>query len=56
MRGEVLVARVPGVLHFEAGASRAESLNLAYTNVSHTVRHLSFEPFDGVGGAGAEGG
>jgi len=36
------VARVPGTLHFEAAHSRDLSLNFAYTNVSHTVNHLSF--------------
>lgn len=40
--GHVEVARVPGTLHFEATHSADRTLNLAFTNVSHLVNHLSF--------------
>lgn len=43
--GSVEVARVPGILHFEARPFSGEkdaSLNPAFTNVSHKVYHLSF--------------
>lgn len=42
VEGFVEVARVPGTLHFEAADSSAKTLNYAFTNVSHTVNHLSF--------------
>lgn len=42
LKGFVDVARVPGTLHFEARHSKEHTLNFAYTNVSHTVNHLSF--------------
>mmetsp|Transcript_33957 Transcript_33957/g.95470 ORF Transcript_33957/g.95470 Transcript_33957/m.95470 type:complete len:470 (+) Transcript_33957:163-1572(+) len=40
--GHVEVARVPGTLHFQAAHSNEKTLNLALTNVSHAVHHLSF--------------
>lgn len=42
VEGFVEVARVPGTLHFEAADSASQALNFAFTNVSHTVNHLSF--------------
>merc|ERR1712226_1081203 len=45
--GFVEVARVPGTLHFEAAHSGDDSLNFAFTNVSHSVNHLSFSTADG---------
>jgi hypothetical protein len=40
--GFVEVARVPGVVHFQAAHSQDRTLNLAFTNVSHLVHHFSF--------------
>mmetsp|Transcript_13440 Transcript_13440/g.32043 ORF Transcript_13440/g.32043 Transcript_13440/m.32043 type:complete len:465 (+) Transcript_13440:92-1486(+) len=42
IKGLVEVARVPGTLHFQATHNRERTLNLAYTNVSHTVHSLVF--------------
>ncbi|CAE8710072.1 unnamed protein product [Polarella glacialis] len=42
LRGHLDVPRVPGTLHFEARSASDYQLNYAYTNVSHTVNHLSF--------------
>lgn len=42
IKGVVEVARVPGTLHFQATHNRERTLNLAYTNVSHTVHSLVF--------------
>jgi len=42
LSGHVEVARVPGTLHFQAMHSQDKTLNLAFTNVSHHVHHLSF--------------
>lgn len=40
--GLVEVARVPGTLHFQAVHNAERTLNLAYTNVSHTVHSFVF--------------
>jgi len=40
--GHVEVARVPGTVHFQAMHTNEKTLNLAFTNVSHTVHHFSF--------------
>lgn len=40
--GTVDVARVPGTLHFQVGKSKERDINPAFTNVSHTVHHLTF--------------
>lgn len=40
--GHVEVARVPGTVHFQAVHTNEKTLNLAFTNVSHTVHHFSF--------------
>eukprot|EP01065_Artemidia_motanka_P010726 TRINITY_DN15740_c0_g1_i1.p1 TRINITY_DN15740_c0_g1~~TRINITY_DN15740_c0_g1_i1.p1 ORF type:complete len:473 (+),score=171.29 TRINITY_DN15740_c0_g1_i1:64-1482(+) len=42
VRGSVEVTRVPGTLHIEARSTEERHLNYAFTNVSHTVHHLSF--------------
>ncbi|CAJ1445112.1 unnamed protein product, partial [Effrenium voratum] len=42
LKGSVEVARVPGTLHFQAMHNKERTLNLAYTNVSHTVHSLTF--------------
>jgi len=42
LSGHVEVARVPGTVHFQAVHTRDKTLNLAFTNVSHTVHHFSF--------------
>merc|ERR1712032_1342584 len=42
LSGHIDAARVPGTLHFQAVHSRDKTLNLAFTNVSHTVHHFSF--------------
>jgi len=42
LSGYVEVARVPGTLHFQARHTQEKTLNLAFTNVSHTVHHFSF--------------
>lgn len=42
LSGHVEVARVPGTLHFQPMHSAEKTLNLAFTNVSHIVNHLSF--------------
>lgn len=42
LNGFVEVARVPGTVHFQAQHSKEKTLNLAFTNVSHTVHHFSF--------------
>lgn len=42
MSGHLEVARVPGTVHFQAMNSKDKTLNLAFTNVSHTVHHFSF--------------
>eukprot|EP01059_Diplonema_ambulator_P006724 TRINITY_DN16336_c0_g1_i1.p1 TRINITY_DN16336_c0_g1~~TRINITY_DN16336_c0_g1_i1.p1 ORF type:complete len:491 (+),score=97.93 TRINITY_DN16336_c0_g1_i1:60-1475(+) len=42
IKGFVEVSRVPGTLHIEAKTSDSKMLNGAFTNVSHTVHHLSF--------------
>lgn len=40
--GHLEVARVPGTVHFQAVHPKDKNLNLAFTNVSHTVHHFSF--------------
>lgn len=40
--GHLDVARVPGTVHFQAVHTNDKTLNLAFTNVSHTVHHFSF--------------
>jgi len=40
--GYLDVARVPGTVHFQAVHTNEKTLNLAFTNVSHTVHHFSF--------------
>ncbi|CAJ1370643.1 unnamed protein product [Effrenium voratum] len=40
--GFVDVARVPGTLHFQVGNAKDREINPAFTNVSHTVHHLTF--------------
>jgi len=42
MSGFLDVARVPGTVHFQAVHPKDKNLNLAFTNVSHTVHHFSF--------------
>eukprot|EP01062_Namystynia_karyoxenos_P058731 TRINITY_DN50213_c0_g1_i1.p2 TRINITY_DN50213_c0_g1~~TRINITY_DN50213_c0_g1_i1.p2 ORF type:complete len:518 (+),score=126.60 TRINITY_DN50213_c0_g1_i1:82-1554(+) len=42
LRGFIDVHRVPGTVHIEARHARDRHLNYATTNVSHTIRHLSF--------------
>jgi len=42
MSGTLEVARVPGTVHFQAMHTNDKTLNLAFTNVSHTVHHFSF--------------
>merc|ERR1712032_505513 len=42
LMGHLEVSRVPGVLYFHAVHSQDKTLNLAFTNVSHHVHHLSF--------------
>jgi thiol-disulfide isomerase/thioredoxin len=42
LTGHVEVARVPGTVHFQATHTNEKTLNLAFTNVSHTVHHFSF--------------
>lgn len=42
IKGSVEVARVPGTLHFQAVHNSERTLNLAFTNVSHTVQSLTF--------------
>mmetsp|Transcript_89050 Transcript_89050/g.157747 ORF Transcript_89050/g.157747 Transcript_89050/m.157747 type:complete len:465 (+) Transcript_89050:83-1477(+) len=44
IKGSVEVARVPGTLHFQAMHNREKTLNLAFTNVSHTVHSFTFGP------------
>eukprot|EP00747_Dinoflagellata_sp_TGD_P070573 gnl/TRDRNA2_/TRDRNA2_156650_c0_seq1.p1 gnl/TRDRNA2_/TRDRNA2_156650_c0~~gnl/TRDRNA2_/TRDRNA2_156650_c0_seq1.p1 ORF type:complete len:278 (-),score=42.05 gnl/TRDRNA2_/TRDRNA2_156650_c0_seq1:301-1134(-) len=40
--GYIDVARVPGTLHLQAMHTKDSTLNLAFTNVSHKINHLSF--------------
>mmetsp|Transcript_126125 Transcript_126125/g.315204 ORF Transcript_126125/g.315204 Transcript_126125/m.315204 type:complete len:469 (-) Transcript_126125:132-1538(-) len=40
--GHIEAARVPGTLHFQAQNSADRMFNPSFTNVSHTVHHLSF--------------
>lgn len=40
--GHLEVARVPGTVHFQAVHPKEKNLNLAFTNVSHSVHHFSF--------------
>lgn len=40
--GYLEVARVPGTVHFQAVHPKEKNLNLAFTNVSHSVHHFSF--------------
>jgi thiol-disulfide isomerase/thioredoxin len=42
IKGTVEVARVPGTVHFQAMHTKDRSLNLAFTNVSHTVHSFTF--------------
>ena len=42
LSGSLEVARVPGVVHFQAMHSNEKTFNLAHTNVSHMVHHFSF--------------
>lgn len=42
LSGFLEVARVPGTVHFQAVHPKDKNLNLAFTNVSHTVHHFSF--------------
>jgi len=47
LRGSMDVPRVPGTLHFHAKRAEDHVLNTAFTNVSHTLHHLSFgRPLD----------
>lgn len=52
MTGNIEVARVPGTVHFQAQHTSDRTLNLAFTNVSHTVHHFSFgeRPYRTVSG------
>lgn len=40
--GHIEASRVPGTVHFQAMHTTDRTLNLAFTNVSHTVHHFSF--------------
>ncbi|CAE8582353.1 unnamed protein product [Polarella glacialis] len=42
IKGSVDVARVPGTVHFQAMHNKERTLNLAFTNVSHTVHSFTF--------------
>ncbi|CAE7532852.1 PDIL5-3 [Symbiodinium necroappetens] len=47
--GHIDVPRVPGTIHIHAKSAGDHVLNTAFTNVSHTVHHLSFgRPLDAV--------
>lgn len=40
--GHIEASRVPGTLHFQAQNTAERMFNPSFTNVSHTVHHLSF--------------
>lgn len=42
LKGVIEAPRVPGTLHFEAVHATDRSMNFAFVNASHEVRHLSF--------------
>eukprot|EP00931_Biecheleriopsis_adriatica_P058088 TRINITY_DN34516_c0_g1_i2.p1 TRINITY_DN34516_c0_g1~~TRINITY_DN34516_c0_g1_i2.p1 ORF type:complete len:489 (-),score=91.26 TRINITY_DN34516_c0_g1_i2:69-1535(-) len=42
LTGHIDVPRVPGTLHIEAKSASDHVLNTAFTNMSHTIHHLSF--------------